>query len=157
MSHLATYVGLLHTGEQTLADSFRTVGHGHAEEADVFHICNTLAGLSEQNVERLGPIAARYGEQHGGEDIEEPERLHADGVAQVRSGAVGLLRDLQDLYLLCSLAQTSWTVILQAAQGIGDRDLLGVAGEAVTQNARQLKWLTTRLKIAAPQALIAAP
>ena len=37
------------------------------------------------------PVVARYGEQRRGEDVEEPERLHADGVAEVRAGAVGLL------------------------------------------------------------------
>jgi hypothetical protein len=35
MLPLVTYVGLLHRAEQTLADSFRTVGQGHAQEVDV--------------------------------------------------------------------------------------------------------------------------
>ncbi len=87
MRHMATYVGLLHRSEQTLADSFRAVGDGHSAEADVFHTCETLAKMSEEHVRLLAPIAERYGEEHGGDDVEEPERLHAHGLAEVRTGA----------------------------------------------------------------------
>ena len=80
--HLATYIGMLHRAEQTLADSFHTVGAAHAAEADVPHTCLTLATTSEEHVRLLSPIAQRYGEQVSGEDLEEPERLHADGVAE---------------------------------------------------------------------------
>jgi hypothetical protein len=154
MPHLATYVGLLHKGEQTLADAFRTVGEGHAAEADVFYACQTLAAVSDEHVRRLAPIAQRYGEEGAGDDVEEPERLHAEGVGQTRAGAVGLLRDLQDLHLLATLVQTSWTAVAQAAQGARDRDLLEVATSSSADTARQLKWLITQLKVTAPQALL---
>jgi len=156
MPHVATYVALVHRSEQTLADSLRTVGEGHVAEVDVFHTCHTLARMSDEHVRALSPIAARYGEQARGEGIEEPERLHADGVGQVRTGAVGLLRDLQDLHLLATLVQTSWTVLAQAAQGLRDQELLQVATSANTDTSRQLTWLVTRMRTAAPQALIVA-
>jgi hypothetical protein len=92
--HLVTYIGLAHRAEQTLADSFRVVGLGHAQHPDVLFICQALADLSDEHVRRLTPIADRYGEQGHGDDVEEPERLHAAGLAEVRSGPVGLLRDL---------------------------------------------------------------
>ncbi|MDP9395791.1 MAG: hypothetical protein M3Q27_16680 [Actinomycetota bacterium] len=154
MRHLATYVGLLHRCEQTLADAFRTVGAGHAAEADVFHTCETLAKMSDEHVRLLGPIAQRYGEERSGDDVEEPERLHADGLAETRQGAVGLLRDLQDLHVLATLCQTTWTVVYQAAQGLRDAELLEVAGKANSSTSRQLSWLNTRMKVAAPQALL---
>lgn len=157
MPHIASYVKLLHIGEQTLADSFHTVGEGHAREADVFHTCNTLATMSEQHVAALAPIARRYAEQGTGDHVEEPARLHAEGVAQVREGQVGLLRDLQDVAMLTYFVQTSWTVLTQAAQGLRDRELLEVAASSSADTARQLAWLTTRMKAAAPQALLIAP
>ncbi|WGP14093.1 hypothetical protein [Streptomyces sp. SH5] len=157
MTHLATYVGLLHHSEQALADSLRTVGEGHAQEADVFHVCETLARLSDDHMRSLTPIAHRYGEKHSGEDVEEPERLYADGIGTVREGAVGLLRDLQDLCLLATLVQTSWTVVDQAAQGARDRELLELAQQASAHTSRQLTWLNTRMRAAAPQALLVAP
>ena len=155
--HMATYVGLVHKAEQTLADSFRVVGEGHAGEVDVFHTCGTLARMSDEHVQRLAPIAERYGEERSGDDVEEPERLHAAGLAEVREGTVGLLRDLQDLHVLGTLVQTTWTVLVQGAQGLHDRELLAVAQASNAETSRQLSWLNTRMKAAAPQALLMAP
>ncbi len=154
MPHLATYVALLHRAEQTLSDSLRTVGEGHAQHPDVLFTCQALAEMSDQHVRQLAPIAQRYGEQADGEDIKEPERLHAAGLAHTRSGPVGLLRDLQDLHLLATLVQTSWTVVSQAAQGLHDKELHQLAVHANAEISRQLSWLNTRMKAAAPQALI---
>jgi hypothetical protein len=156
MPHLATYVGLLHRAEQTLADSFVTVGHGHRAEADVFHMCDLLAEMSREHQRLLTPVAERYGEQRSGADVEEPERLHADGLAKIRNGPVGLLRDLQDLHLLATLVHSSWTVVNQAAQGARDRELIEIAQRCMAETERQLTWLQTRIKVSAPQALLVA-
>ena len=154
MPHLATYVGLADHSEQTLADSFRTIGRGHAHVADVFHTCQMLAGWCDDHRERLADAVRRYGEQ---DDVDEPERLHAAGLAEPREGEIGLLRDLQDLHVLATLVQTTWTVIAQGAQGLRDADLLEVADHCRSETVRQVSWLTTRMKTAAPQALIVAP
>jgi hypothetical protein len=156
-THLATYLGLLDRAEETLADSLVTVGHGHQAEADVFHMCDSLAAISREHQQRLAPVVARYGEQGSGDDIEEPERLHADGVASIREGAVGLLRDLQDLYLLATLVHSTWTVVSQAAQGARDRELMAIAQQCTAETSRQLTWIQTRIKVGAPQALLIAP
>jgi hypothetical protein len=153
MPHLSTYVGLADHSEKTLAASLRAVADGHARVADVFHTCHLLAGMSDAHRRRLVPVVERYGE----DDVEEPERLHHDGLAQAREGEIGLLRDLQDLHVLATLVQTTWTVIAQGAQGLRDRELLQIATEANADTARQLTWLNTRMKAAAPQALIVAP
>jgi hypothetical protein len=153
MSHLSTYLGLVHRSEEQLAQAFRTVGQGHAAEADVFHTCQLLAGWSEEHVRTLAPIAQRFGADS---DVDEPERLHHAGITEVRSTAVGLLRDLQDLFLLASLVQTSWTVVWDAAQGLRDEELRTVSEQCNAETTRQLTWLTTRMKQAAPQALLVA-
>lgn len=154
MPHLTTYIGLADHSEKTLSDSFRAVAEGHAEAADVFHTCRMLADWSDANRDALAPIVDRYGEA---DDVDEPERLHAAGLAETRDGDVGLLRDLQDLHVLATLVQTTWTVIAQGAQGLRDRELLEVAQEANKYTTRQVKWLNTRMKVAAPQALIVTP
>ena len=150
--HLATYVGLQHAASRTLAESYRQVADGHAAEPDVHTDCHRLAGMCDEHVTRLAPIIERYGEQRE----EEPERLHADGLAGVRSGGVGLLRDLQDLYVLASFVDITWTVLGQAAKGVRDRDLIAVVDSCEADTQRQLLWLSTRIKQAAPQALIAS-
>ena len=151
MPHLATYVGLADHSEQTLADSLRAVATG-TPGADVFHTCHA-GRLSDEHRAGLAPVVERYGE----DDVEEPERLRADGLAQVREGEIGLLRDLQDLHVLATLVQTTWTVLAQAAQGLRDPELLEVATSSNAETSRQLTWLNTRMKQAAPQALIVAP
>lgn len=153
MPHLTIYIGLADHSEKILADSFRAVARGHARATDVFHTCHTLAQWCEEHRDALAPIVERYGEA----GVEEPERLHAAGLAQARAGEIGLLRDLQDLHVLASLVQTTWTVIGQGAQGLRDSELLGLASTANAETSRQLSWLNTRMKAAAPQALIVAP
>lgn len=150
--HLASYIGLLDQGSQTLADSFRQVAQGHREEADVFHICEQLAAQCDRHREALAPVVARYGEAQEG----EPERLHAEGLSTTRSGGLGLLRDLHDLYMLASYLDIAWTLVGQAGRAARDQELIEIVGGCEGQTSTQLSWLKTRLKQAAPQALIVA-
>jgi hypothetical protein len=150
--HLANYLGYLHRAELNLAEGFRKVGEAHAEEADVYHTCNTLAEQCETHAEKLQPFVERYGE----EAPEEPENLYHELFGETRSGGLGLLRDLQDLYLMANASDISWTMIGQAAQGARDRELLETVNTYVGQTATQIKWLKTRMKQAAPQALLVA-
>src|SRR4051794_17747292 len=69
--HLANYLGLVHRSEMMLAEAFRQVATAHQDEADVFHLCQTLATQCDQHTERLKPFVDRYGE----EAPDEPERL----------------------------------------------------------------------------------
>ena len=150
--HLANYLGYLHRAELNLADGFRKVADGHAEEVDVYHTCNTLAKQCETHAQRLEPFVERYGE----EKPEEPENLYHELCDETRSGGLGLLRDLQDLYLMASACDISWTMIGQAAQGARDRELLETVNACEGQTATQIEWLKTRMKQAAPQALLVA-
>jgi hypothetical protein len=154
MPHLATYVGLVDHSERVLAESFRTVAEGHAHVADVHHLSLTLAGMCDEHRDRLAPVVERYGEE---DDLEEPERLRAEALPLAREGEIGLLRDLQDLHLLATLVRSTWLVIAQGAQGLRDHELLEVARSSMGETDRQLTWLDTRMKAAAPQALIVAP
>ena len=151
--NLNIYLGLLHKGEQTLADSFRQVAEGHGAEPDVHFLCRTLAKQCDHHEELLAPLAERYGED-GSDD--EPERLHADGLSETRSGPVGLLRDLQDLYLLATLVDATWTVVEQAGSALRDKELLSAVEKCQAETQQQISWLKTRMKQAAPQALLVA-
>ena len=149
---LAHYLGLLHRAEAHLADAFREVGDAHADEADVFQICDTLARECDRHAEELGPFARRYGEDAS----EEPARLHSELFSGTREGPLGLLRDLQDLYLMATECDIAWTLVGQAAQGARDPDLFAVVQACEGETATQLKWLKTRMKQAAPQTLVVA-
>lgn len=151
--NLAEYLGLLCRAERDLADGFRQVGEGHYEEPDVYHLCRMFAAQSEEQSRKLRPFADRYGEEVPDEPDLLRENFFGDGT---RSGGLGLLRDLQDLYMMAHECDISWTVIGQAAKGVGDAKLNDTVDECEVETAAQIKWLKTRMKQAAPQALIAA-
>ena len=150
--HLAHYLGLLHKAEDDLATAFREVAGGHPAEVDVFHICHKLAAECERHAEQLTPFAEQYGE----DAPTEPDRLHSELFRGTREGGLGLLRDLHDLYLMAAQCDIAWTLVGQAAQGARDEHLLAVVNGCESETAVQLKWLKTRMKQAAPQALVVA-
>lgn len=153
MMHLAHYLGLLHRAEAELGRAYREISEAHQDEADVALTCKRLAGQCEQHAERLGPVAQRYAE----DAVAEPERLHSQLFSGTRTGGIGLLRDLHDLYLMATEADICWTMIGQAAQGARDTDLLEVVNACAPETSVQIKWLRSRMKQAAPQALVVAP
>ena len=150
--NLAHYLGLLHRAQINLAAAYREVAEGHHEEVDVFHLCSRLARQCDAHVERLRPLVDRYGE----DAPEEPDRLHSEIFGGSRQGGLGLLRDLQDLYLMAAECDMAWTLVGQAAKGLRDEEMLSAVEDCEGETAIQLKWLRTRMKQAAPQALIVA-
>ena len=149
---LAHYLGLLHRSEANLADAFREVGAAHPEEPDVLTLCGKLAADCARHAEQLAPFAERYGEDAPA----QPDRLHSELFSGTRSGGLGLLRDLHDLYLMATECDIAWTLVGQAAQGARDQELVQVVQRCEQETAMQMKWLRTRMKQAAPQALVVA-
>lgn len=150
--HLAHYLGLLHRAQETLAAAFREVAAAHSEEADIVSLGAQQAERCDERAAALRPFADRYAE----DAPDEPERLHSELFRGARSGGLGLLRDLQDLYLMTAECDICWTVVRQAAQGLRDEDLLATVEQGAAETAVQLAWLRTRMKAAAPQALVVA-
>lgn len=148
--HLANYLEYLSKAETNLAEGFRKIGEGHMEEVDIFHTADTLAKQCETHAEKLAPFCEKYGK----EKTTEPDRLYHELFTETRTGGLGLLRDLQDLYLMTNACDISWTMVGQAAQGARDTDLMEVVNTCEGQTAIQIKWLRTRMKQAAPQALL---
>jgi hypothetical protein len=151
--HLSTYLNLLHTAEGTLGDSYRHVAAGHQADADVHYMCRRFAADCTGHAEALRPAVTRY------DSVREPEpdRLHPPGLTAARSGPIGLLRDLQDLYQLANLVGSTWTLIGQTAHGARDRDLIDVVARCGPQITSQLAWLRMRMKAAGPQTLLVGP
>lgn len=149
---LAHYLGLLHAAEQRLAEALRDVAEARHADVDVFHTARRLAEQCDTHVERLAPFTERYGEA----EEHEPDRLHSAIFQAGRSGPLALLRDLQDLYLMAAECDLAWTVVGQAAQGVRDADLLDVVRACEGETAAQMQWARSRVKEAAPQALVVA-
>lgn len=150
--HLAHYLGLLHRAQTNLASAFREVAQAHADEPDIAHLCARQAQICDAHARQLQPFAERYSE----DAPSEPDRLHSELFTGTRTGGIGLLRDLQDLYLMAAECDITWTVVGQAAHGARDTDLADVVTRCEGETAIQLKWLRSRMKQAAPQALVVA-
>jgi len=150
--HIAHYLGLLHRSEQALAEAYRQVARDHADEPDIEHLCTTLAKQCDEHADRLKPFDDRYAE----EATDEQEQLYSELFSGTRTGGLGLLRDLHDLYLMVNGCDICWTVLGQAAKGLRDQELIEVVGQCEGQTRTQLQWARTRMKQAAPQALVVA-
>jgi hypothetical protein len=102
----------------------------------------------------MRPYVKKYDVKKYGERLEDESSAldQALSIGQSQTG-FGLLRDLQDLWLLTNESTISAAVLIQGAGAVGDRnpekDLRGVA----SRNKRQCTWLLTRIRRAAPQIL----
>ena len=149
---LPVYLGMLRRSEAVLAESFREIARGHGDEPDVLQTCRALATQCDAHEQDLAPVVDRYGERPD----DEPDRLHAEALATTRSGPLGLLRDLQELHLLATFVAETQTLVRQAAAALRDEELLDVLARTAAQTETQIAWIGTRMKQAAPQALVAA-
>jgi hypothetical protein len=156
---LAHHLRTLQTAEQQLAAALRTVADGRADEVDVFHIATTLADQCDEHAHRLEAFVRRYFDALPDAERDEdarPDAPRGRPAHGTHPGPLGLLRDLNDLYLQACECELAWTLTMQAAQGARDRDLLELATRCAGESGIQLKWMRTRMKQAAPQAMVVA-
>lgn len=150
--HIGRYINLVHRTEIDLVEAFKLVGKAHGDEVDVYQTCTLLASWSETLSKDLEPFAKKYKE----EDDDEPDRLMKTLLKKTRKGGMALLRDLHDLYLVVSEVEVCCTILKQGGTALRDKDLVSTCEEVERQSKRQLSWLLTRMKSAAPQTLIVA-
>lgn len=150
--HVGNYLGLVHGSEQHLVDALKKVAEHHGGEPDIEETCRLLASWSEKHLEHLGPLVQKYGENKNPEPADMEKALFHGP----RKGSLALLRDLHDLWLLANEVQLCWTVLEQAAQALRDDELERVCQECGRETKRQIAFFLTRIKQAAPQALVVA-
>jgi len=150
--HIALYLKMVRDSERQLAKAFVTVANHHQQEPDMEELCRLLASWSRIKAQSAERFIQKYGEEHD----REPARLYSDLFQGPRRGGLALLRDLHDLWLLGTEAEICWTLLGQAAQALRDTDFVETCRQNTSQTRRQLSWLETRSKQAAPQSLIAA-
>ena len=150
--HIGNYLELLLKSEKDLVKAFKMVAKEHGDEPDVYETCQLLASWSENRIENLEPLVKKYGEERNN----EPDKLTKTLFDKPRKGSLALLRDLHDLWLLANEASLCSIILRQAAQGLRDEELTEVCDNIQNLSKRQLSWLLTRMKSAAPQTLIVA-
>jgi ferredoxin-nitrate reductase len=149
MKTLPFCLGLVRSSEQQLAKSFGAMALKHRSDFEVHQSCKLFRQWSERRLEKLDAFAAR----HGALPNPDPARLKRALFHGPRVGGYGLLRDLQDLLLLVHQARTGWTALTQAAKEMKETDLIEAGLECAGDIDREIDWLCTHIKVAAPQAL----
>ena len=150
--HLGTYLTLAASSEQQLAAALDQVAQHHYDEPEVYHLCQLLAGWSRANLALMGPFQARYAMPPRPEPVEPGPTLFAGP----RSGPLGLLRDLHDLWLLTNQVHLSRLLLSKGALALHDTELAATSELLNLQTERQRNWLLGRLKEEAPQTLAVA-
>ncbi len=147
--YLADYIGLLLANEDRLILGWDKLRNAHPTTPDIGSQSRLFATWSTENAAAIQPYVAKYGERREG----EPEALDKALLIGRSQTGFGLLRDLQDMWLMVNESMISVTVLIQGARALGDRDLerdlLAVEG----RNKRQRVWLLARIRQAAPQTL----
>lgn len=148
-------LGGLGDAEAALADEYRALGERHAADHDVFHQCRTFSDQCDRHAEKIAPLAESYGERIRAADVTFWSGLSVKvrGRAASDSG-LELLRDLRTLYVAAEEVSITWVMAGQAAQALRDQDLLAIVRECHVETELQVKWLTTRIKVGSPQALV---
>jgi hypothetical protein len=127
--------------ETGYAAELRAAAERHRDEHDVFHQCQTFATTVGKRLQKLEPVAQRYGG--------EPEWTSA-----VEGESADLLEDLRALYLRGQEVPIKWVMASQAAKGARDKELLTLSIECQSEVETHAKWFMTRIKTGSPQALV---
>ena len=149
-THVRDYLGLVEGSERALIEALEKVAEAHSKEPDIHAECRVLADWSRQELGCLRRLIERYGEALES----EPERLRKAIEPQLTKTGLGLVRDLHDCWLLAQETSMSLVVLDQAAKGLRDEEMKALVERVEHQNRRQRSWLRTRIKQAAPQALV---
>jgi hypothetical protein len=142
---VSNYLEYIQRCEEELAKAFKVVAKHHILEPDVHEMCNLLASWSLDHVENLQTMILRYGD----EEEKEPDRLDYS-ILTMRTGSLGLLRDLHDLVNEVKLC---WIILLQSAKALRDTKLKLACLQFGAQTRRQGEWLMTKIKQSTSQVL----
>ena len=146
---IAEQLGRAASAERALADAFVLVGLRHAAEPEMRNGARLHSGWCRRHLDALRQLAV----QHGTSRTRAGSRLRRALFRGARVGGAGLVRDLQDLLTLGTSVHVCWTTLRQAALDRHDMALEAVCRACGDETARQVSWLETRLRHAAPQAL----
>jgi hypothetical protein len=145
---ISNYISYLQNAEEDLAQAFKTVSKHHVPEPDVHEMCKMLASWSVEHARNLATMMARYGDK----DENEPDRMDYP-ILKMRSGSLGLIRDLHDLWLMANDVKISWIILHQCSKALRDDKLKLFCEQCGSQTKRQIEWLMTKIKHSVSQVL----
>jgi len=148
-SHVPDYLGLLSDANEQFIQACESVSAHHVEETEVRYILGLLKKFSQEAIAALQPFIDKYGRRASS----EPKNLRKEMFGSSHVGALGLLRDLQNLFVQATEIQVVMTTVMQTAQALRDKELLDTCHHLQGQNKRQLAWFDTEIKHRSPHTL----
>lgn len=150
--HLAHYLHLLYGAQERLSDAYRSAADGHVDEVEVYYTCRKLSRQADAQARTLLPYLDQYRRQGPPEPQPNPTAVFHGP----RGPGLGLLRDLQELYLMVAECDICWLMVDDAVQGARDAPLLADVRQCHAEAQTQQAWLRTQLAQASVQALVVA-
>lgn len=149
MTILPVAIGLTHEIQRELERAFRHLADRHSSDFEIEQGCKLFARWAQDHRRRLSVAV----EKHGMLSNSDPARLGRALFHGLRVGGFGLLRDLQDMLTLVQRARNDWTVLVQAAKEIHDKELVNTATAVGEEIDIISAWVCAHIKTSAPQAL----
>jgi hypothetical protein len=146
--------------ETDLAKQLVTLADRHHAEPDVYHQSVEQARRCAERVSQLRSFADRYhartvdvaGATNPG-FLDTLRQSVAAAVAHTPAAAVALVHDLRDSYITAHRTEIAWIILLQGAKAARDGELINVVETCHEEAEQTWKWLRTRIKDSAAQAL----
>jgi hypothetical protein len=134
--------------ESELRDNLKSVSDDHKDDAAIHFMCKKFSKWCDKHIEDLNILIERFGEEENNEHyrIDKP-------LLKMRSGSLGILRDLHDLWLMMSEVKLCWTILLQCSKALRDEDLNKTCVYCGSESKKQAEWCLSMIKVSASQVL----
>jgi hypothetical protein len=150
--HIAEYLGRAQNAEKSLVKTFQKLAKIHAFDADVVEMLEKFSLWSTQHLEFIDRLSTEF----GSDSNDKPEDVSDVLFSKPHIGGFGLLQDLHGLSLLVHEAQMCWTILSQGAKSLRNSEMESMCTQCGGDLKKETMWLTTKIKSAAPQALVVA-
>jgi len=145
--------------ELDLAKQLIALAEKHQHESDVYHMSLARAHACAEHIWLLRPLLESY-DAHAVDVGEETSpglldtlRHGMAAIGHLPVSGLALLHDLRDVYVTAHRVEIDWIVLQQAAKAARANDLLAVVATCAEESEQTWKWLRTRIKETAPEAL----
>ncbi len=136
------FLGMVHSDEKQLAESFQEVANRHDNEFEIRENCRKMAVWCKGHIETLEPVFKEKCEK----ESESSQTLRSSLFHGNRSGTMGLLQDLQDLEILAKSVQTDYIILKQVAAAMKDTIMEKTYSDFEDQAFSQVEWITNQIK-----------
>ena len=149
-AHIGDYLGLLGINEERLALAFEQARAEFFDVPDIVAECTLLAEWSRDAAAALDHWRRAY----PAAGLVTSSRASETFSAQRRQYGLHLLLAIQNLFLIANESFIAVTILQQAAKALRNKPPLAALEAIESGNARQRRWLMSRMRLAAAQVLL---